>query len=54
MLSTSRAGRFTGEEAPNRLNRTLGESQSQYRRFEEKKKVLSLQRYEPLIVHSAA
>jgi hypothetical protein len=43
MLSTSRPGRFTlGEKAPYRLNRTLGESQSQYGRFEEKKKTLVL------------
>lgn len=55
MLSSSRPGRFTlGEGAPYRLNRTLGESQNQYERFEEKKKLLSLPRYEPLIVQPAA
>lgn len=55
MLSTSRPGRFTiGEEAPYRSNRTLGESQSQYGRFEEKKKLLSLPRYEHLIVQPEA
>jgi len=55
MLSSARPGRFTlGEEAPYRLNRTLSESQSLYGRSEEKKKLLSLPRYEPLIVQPAA